>query len=150
MKEQLINFETAKLAKEKGFDWDTEKSYIERLSYTFEDRRKHEDISMEYIPPRVLLTKFGDKTHNKIVAPAPTQSLLQKWLREKHELHIALQRIFECNVEPVQFQGYVVYIGGKAFETDYPINKELVGNYFSTYEEALEDGLQETLKLIEL
>lgn len=134
MKEQLIEFETAKLAKQKGFDWDSYVYYLPDESiYQTDD-------------PKDYNNKFGRSgTYS-----APTQSLLQKWLREKHELHIALQRIFECNVEPVQFQGYVVYIGGKAFETDYPINKELVGNYFSTYEEALEDGLQETLKLIEL
>ena len=56
MKEQLISFQLAKLAKEKGFDW--------RNIEILEVKSK---------------SAFLDST---------TQSLLQKWLREIHKIHI--------------------------------------------------------------
>ena len=69
----------------------------------------------------------------------PTQSLLQKWLREKHNLI----------VEPI---GSVVdkTFGIKIFYLGKIATKLSIGgpNYGNTYEEALEAGLIEALKLI--
>ena len=66
MKEQLISFSTAKLAKEKGFDnYDVANYYREGINYA--------------------LNNSGTSTIKEVGNyPAPTQSLLQKWLREKH------------------------------------------------------------------
>lgn len=108
MKEQIIEYETAKLAKEKGFN-------IESL-YTNEDLPSIENIKEYYL--------------------APTQSLLQKWLREVH--------IINCFVIP--------YITLEDVKYCYIIfnNKEeqLYNEDFKTYEEALEKGLQLGLQLI--
>lgn len=62
MKEQLISLETAKLAKEKGFDWKTEQSW----SYIIGVDGKH------------FLNYNIYKGYS-----APTQAFLQKWLRER-------------------------------------------------------------------
>ena len=62
----------------------------------------------------------------------PTQSLLQKWLREIHNIHIEINRTYE--------KGYYTY------EYFIDKNNQLFG--FKNFEEALEKGLLEGLKLI--
>ena len=66
----------------------------------------------------------------------PTQSLLQKWLREEHNIHIEISR---------------EYIKGKIIGYDCIIDYEegiIDLETKSIYEEALEQGLLEALKLI--
>lgn len=70
----------------------------------------------------------------------PTQSLLQKWLREKHGINVEVFLSYEF---PYNTYFYRVMKIGKYFtlsHTDFESN---------IYEEALEAGLQEALKLIE-
>ena len=64
MTEQLITFDTAKLAKEKGFT-DIE-TYV---SYHYNSNTKEETLD-------------GDRLYNEMdnYIPAPTQSLLLKWI----------------------------------------------------------------------
>ena len=110
MKEQLISFETAKLAKEKGFKKLCDFSYDEDG----------------------ILTGNCEQSYNYV---APTQSLLQKWLREKHDIHITITSISQESWQ---------------YHIQKPKDK-LGDNYeedFENYEEALEVGLQEALKLI--
>jgi hypothetical protein len=121
MTEQLISFETAVLAKEKGFDWNTSIKFQPKLSFS-----SWKDFKWSMSAPRIL---------------RPTQSLLQKWLREKHDIHV------EVNAEGLMsFKVSTFIMGDKSKEIVYP-------NYYNpetlnTYEEALEKGLQEALKLI--
>jgi len=112
MTDQLILFKTAVLAKEKGFREITKNGYCN-------DGYK----SQSNIYP--LIDYF-----------APTQSLLQKWLREKHNLNLVTKKM--------------IYEKWKCFlET---ITKDSINTWWSpdkdTYEEALEQGLLEALKLI--
>ena len=120
MKETLISFETAKLAKKKGFGW-----------FGFGECEKF------YYPPTKELTR----NHRGENYPAPTQSLLQKWLREVHEIHI--------NINTFYFED----LGKYGYEVEDIIHKEgwvVMSNTAGTYEEALEKGLQKALKLIKL
>jgi len=67
-----------------------------------------------------------------------TQSLLQKWLREKHNLHIHLYFIDHV-------------LGYNCVITNIKTNIELFETKpFKIYEEALEEGLQKTCKEIKL
>jgi hypothetical protein len=70
----------------------------------------------------------------------PTQSLLQRWLREVHNIHV------EIWFDNTQLDGFP-YL----YEIYNQQNQEgdINGHYFDNYEEALEEGLQEALKLIE-
>ena len=114
MEEQLITFETAKLAKEKGFKSATSRQY----------NSKGED----YHP---LSIGIQDEEYLKRF-PAPTQSLLQKWLREKHGIHI--------EIIPNKNKWHTVM---------YPlVCIDDVGHFgdWDTYEQALEEGLYEALK----
>lgn len=114
MQETIITFETAKLAKEKNFDWKISKFYAE--------------------PPNAV--------------KAPTQSLLQKWLREKR---IDITVITDWKkAKRVYYVGFI-FVNDKNqiniwFSKDEDKNKI---EYFC-YEDALEIGLQESLKLIEI
>lgn len=67
----------------------------------------------------------------------PTQSLAQKWLRDKYGIDITVALVTT---------GYGFYIHKNR---NYTNNGEHYNTLVPTYEEALEDGLKESLKLIE-
>jgi hypothetical protein len=110
MKEQLISFETAKLAKEKGFDNDSANYYV--------------------TSGRLNVVNGED------MFDAPTQSLLQKWLREKHDINVvasATVNMWFYNSEYISTGKLIVSTSEQSYDT---------------YEDAIEKGLQEALKLI--
>ena len=73
MKDQLISFDVAKLAKEKGF-----KEYcIAYFSISGEEMYFREDGMYFY----------SNGANGRLIL-RPTQSLLQKWLREEHKLSV--------------------------------------------------------------
>ena len=113
MEEQLISFETAKLAKEKGFNEPCSYKYTPGGTTTYNTNRRDMDIY------------------------APTQSLLQKWLREIHSIDIM--------IEPNQDSDGNKYYCWRGRKNMFP---STIGNVANHYEEALEDGLIEALKLI--
>lgn len=119
MKEQLISFETAKLAKEKGFN---NEGMTHSCNYLYASTGKLVSIgSNEFWSP--------DST---LICSAPTQSLLQKWLREKHNIQLFIFKQISCC--------WTWTIWGESASTCL--------DRFDTYEQALEKGLQEALKLI--
>lgn len=129
MEEQLITTETAKLAQEKGFNW--------KVVYYFnEDREEKNNLS------------FPDD-YNKIFncISRPSQSLLQKWLREIHDIHIEIQAIkggyISTKLEvPKTYYKQCVYSDLVSLEEETEDE-----NRYDSYEEALEAALQEALKL---
>ena len=117
MKEQLIVFE--ELPK-KFKNW-----------YLIEIRSKRKDYD-----------KFSDETLLKKLSRQPNEILLfivQKWLREKHSLHISLY---------VQENTYLHRWRVKVFYLDKLEDPNVHFWDFDTYEEALEKGLQGALNLI--
>ena len=136
MKEQLITFETAKLAKEKGFDWMCEDGYYEDNGDFWEDWDLY------------LSDHYKKRLISQNVCGAPTQSLLQKWLREKHQLSVCVD-FRDTNTSKVEGINQVYYdvmiyrlSGGDAHK------KHKINEISDIYEKALERGLQEALKLI--
>lgn len=132
MKEQLISFETAKLAKEKGFDVETYKGYLSETIVEYFDT-----YPSNYIR---LSEKYSNSAlKNDWLCTAPTQSLLAKWLREEHHLIVIVAYQYEYDSTPYS---YWIYKENNSL----PLNQWI--NDLNTYEEALEIGLQEALKLI--
>ena len=136
MTDQLINFETAKLAKEKGFDEVC--YYLHHPEYGIVDNSKYHKNSK--------LNIGDDKTE---YVTAPTQSLLQKWLRESHNLYVESYHDLTPGGERIQYYTNWGFIQQK----DIKGNSNVNGSYdeyedWKTYEEALEEGLQKALKLI--
>jgi hypothetical protein len=118
-----INLETAKLAKEKGYD--------ESCSSVFVDGNPKELGGVQ---------RKNSTYQNQITRP--TQSDLQKWLREVHNIYVNSD--YYHGYPEVRF-----YYDVKILSDDnYNGNQDSDDNIY-TYEQAMELGLQEALKLIE-
>ena len=140
MKDTRITFETAKLAKEKGFN--------ERVHYFYKVKSEN-DIELYGCTRKQLVGFKGhvpiyhkvrdyhtnkEKLNAKLYrCSAPTQSLLAKWLREEHNIHLIAYK-------NINIDGY-----DWCFITTDGITNI---NSYKTYEDAYEIGLQEALKLI--
>lgn len=125
MTEEFITLGTAKLLKEKGFNW-----YCKDII--------REDNG------RVMQSVFRtNKDLPKLCYSRPTQSLAQKWLRETKNLHISIIRN-ACGY------GYDICKADNGTHIADGIFKgPNDGGQWNTYEEALEVGIQEALKLIQ-
>lgn len=135
MKEQLISFKTAKLAKEKGFDepcYDCYNPHGMQFSNGW----------CEYIHDNDIEIPFDNKGIKEKDVLAPTQSLLQKWLREKHK--IAVMIFLGVGAK----YGYTIN-NLSAMDIFEDVRTRSYHNPdFDSYENALEEGLLNTLKLI--
>ena len=125
MEDTRITFETAKLAKEKGFPQEPNKLKIPYYNYKGEFKGDVKDWLRKYLRK--------EDTSDVESVSAPTQSLLAKWLREEHNIHLIAYK--NINIDGYDW----CYI-----TTDGITNI----NSYKTYEEAYEIGLQEALKLI--
>lgn len=124
MKEELISLETAKLAKKKGFK-------LQSNPFGF--------ITKFYNHNTGTLLSYGrtGRTDLNKAYYASSQTLLQKWLREVHNIDVNIQM---WNGSPKTYKHILQYNKG--------INHTSFGNYFNIYEEALEEGLISALKAI--
>ena len=121
MEEQLITFETAKLAKEKGFDKKVGKYWCNY--YTGEPLNKWKLLPIDKL------------TLNWMEYPAPTQSLLQKWLREEHNIVVLVflhNTRYGCTIKNLKEKEQVRFVSENCL----------------IYEKTLEEGLLEGLKFI--
>tara|TARA_R110000868_G_scaffold14426_4_gene67198 strand:+ start:19052 stop:19411 length:360 start_codon:yes stop_codon:yes gene_type:complete len=119
MKEELITFETAKLAKEKGFG----KTLDTIFPYSYKD-------------DKTVVLNSSNNCEEGFTA-APRQSELQKWLREEHEISIKIDDFYTDS--RIRFDYNICKLG---HQDDNPVG------VFKTYEEALEEALFESLKTI--
>lgn len=78
------------------------------------------------------------------VTPIPTQSILQKWLREKHKIHIQIEVVGQFIEGDNKFYSQVILFGENKWISKFVSNKLKY-----SYEEALEKALFKALKLIE-
>lgn len=142
LEEGLIGIETAILAKEKGFDEPT-LNHWERGTddngwglFTSGRELRNSELTPIYTDINMVYGEFS----------APTQSRLQKWLREVPKIYVEVSVAFNEN-EQVFYR-----VGAFKTWTDLiditlsDIDEKRV--YYNTYEEALESGLVEGLKLI--
>lgn len=124
MEEKLISYRTGELAKEKGFNI--------RTDFKFDRNNK-----IDRTPSLKYQLKHGT---NILIKPyeftfAPTQSFLQKWLREVHNMEMYI-------IYPDGFWKYMA-------RTNYSLTTIKNGGIgYNTYEEALEEALYEGLKNI--
>ena len=135
MTEQLISKETAILAKEKGFNIYQTTQYSQGVNPT---------TTYNYSLNQWKL--FGNELY-----AAPTLSLLQKWLREKHNLYICISAEFYKT--GINHTLQILCYNPNLSESDYYDNDKCTGMYgdnaeFNTYEEALEFGLQKALTFV--
>lgn len=127
MKDTLISFNTAKLAKKKGFDWKT---------------------AWRYQGSEDLICGGALYNHNCLeeqelwsvgLYSAPSQSFLQKWLRSKY---------YHININPVSDNKWKYSLSYIAIKMSDSYPSAVLSESFSTYEDALERALFITLKLL--
>lgn len=136
MNEERITFETACLAKEKGFG----------------NQVKEDGTDKPFFPKAVPYEQCFNVNTGKLITPktynpknphalAPTQSLLQKWLRDVHGEDVFV-------IKSVDSYYPVNNTAGLSINDIAHLMKALNWKSYSTYEEALEKVLFETLKQI--
>lgn len=120
MIDQLVSFETAKLAKEKGFTG-------EKTNFVYTDTKE-------------IRKECGFMNYPKNLFPTyirlPTQSQLQRWLREVHHIHISIFRGdngYAYNIVEDNGERIIIH-----FDSDKQDKFEII----------LEQALTESLKLI--
>ena len=129
--EQLVSFEAARLAKEKGCKLDLysddEWHYIDEEGDLF--WCNHDPRSSYPNAERVVKC---------------SQSLLQRWLREEHSLYVMLEETETLSLESgIGFYYKIIKVKDREhLRLDYSMY------FYKTYEEALEAGLKEGLRLI--
>lgn len=118
--ETFITFETAKLAKEKGFTLRNLGSHV--YNY-YMDSGEDGNISWDHL-------------HIDSPAKSP-QHLLQKWLRDEHGIHVFVDHAYD-NFNSFSSEIHTLKV------------RNIVDGLtmWNTYELALEEGLWESLKLI--
>ncbi len=146
MEEQLISFKTAKLAKKKGFDIDCNFNWVIPIARLFKnnktsyEEREETIISVESLGMTYLGVSYKNYTN------APTQSLLQKWLREKNFIEVFTNPNTEFYNRRV-YSSYIIKADNKYYRHN--LHPNIIWRCDAdTYEETLEIGLQEALKLI--
>lgn len=127
--EEICTYELCKLAKEKGYP-----QHIGDDAYVVENEYDDEyEVGCCYpIPfiPDYLPT-----------ITAPTQSLLQRWLREEKKIYIAISVDIDHDLHRVCFEYGVCYdFDGRTMEYHNSYDS------FGQYEDALEDALKWTLE----
>lgn len=143
--EKLISYQTAKLAKEKGFDWET-------LHYhsTYNGVYDEEDAKKGYTGSGIPTTNWNkDKKNDSDVYlfSAPTQSYLQKWLRDNFNIHVTPNETFTHSY--ITNIGYYANVYKPNPENEYGFDILYSAQTFCGYhEEALEEGLFNALLLI--
>jgi hypothetical protein len=133
MNEQLVSFEVAKLAKEVGFNW--------KCNFYDEYITVYEVQNVKYNRKKFgIYEDWNHKKYGKAFTSLPTQSLLQKWLRDIHGIAVHISTDITLSwIYTIQS------LHPQATYTGLTIHSEQV---FSTYEESLEKGLYRALKLI--
>ena len=130
MKEEVITYITAVSAKDKGFN--------HRGSLMYD---RHGEIQPVPSIKRIVHEGGGIK---ELKRPsqlfAPTQSFLQKWLRETYEVEIDI-----CT----GYRGYAFEVMSRNHEEKWLEMEAYSDERFETYELALEAGLFEAIKVIQ-
>ena len=137
MEEQLISFETAKLAKEKKFNIPCENFYIEYIDDDVADLFNYEEQRGSGYAELY-------RNNQEFKYSASTQSLLQKWLREVHKIDIMILPWEDTENNTISYQYFVL----NNFDEDKYDYSYVEEKNYDTYEKSLEIGLQEALKLI--
>lgn len=127
--EQLIHFDTAKIAQQKGFN------VKEKGTQIYDNNGELLDVvkQMDLMKQEDSLQDWFKKI--KTYPLAPTQAVLARWLREEHKIHV---NCFYSSRPDIM--GYVYGIIESEESEDCLV--------YDTFEEAFEVGLWEGVKLL--
>lgn len=159
MKEKLISIETAKILHDlniSGFDedttvyvmWSKDCDYKTKIPFepnVFLNGNYYEDFEYDLEEFKEVFKE--DKKYLEI--QFPTQSLLKKWLRETHNIGVESHHDYNPKDKGSQFYTSWGYYNGKEIGGISNVNGWYDEyNDWKKYEDALEFGLIETLKMV--
>lgn len=137
MTETLINRKTAELARSKGFLLTCDSFYCENYEGLCMERDEFLWVESLENPIYDCNAEFDEGLRYY----APTQALLQKWLRENHQIYVSVRESWSFD----NILEFVCTINGSFVSHD---KLDLPLNRFDSYESALEAGLLEALLTI--
>ena len=124
--DELVTYGVAKLAKEKGFN--------EGCLFYYQNGVTESDGCYNHY-------NMG----NKNICSAPTQSLLQRWLREEKGVHITIDRDLDFNEKDYIYEWQASQRKDLG-DGCYRVINENDMEFYSTYVEALEKALKYALE----
>lgn len=129
IEESYVSRDTARMLKEAGFEANLKTIYVEeeKGEWAFWDSG----------------SKRSDYNYFDDTISCPTQALAARWLREVHRIVVDVTFI-PPSVNGDVWQYFIGEMDDMVWEGDF----ESSDRKYSTYEEALEAGLQEAIKLI--
>lgn len=130
--EEICTYEVCKLAKEKGFPQEFNYPHFKsKLDYYNHKGELNGDVG------DILKLRIKHKPVPEEMKPiaAPTQSLLQRWLREQEGIYVY--------IFPHHIEGKIIY-ASRAIAPNQ--DDALIPQFFDTYELALEDALKYALE----
>ncbi len=133
--DEICTYEVCKLAKEKGFPQHIgDDAYIKENEYD-DEYEVGCCYPIQFIPDYLP------------TITAPTQSLLQRWLREERGIIVDVVLDWQYNIEAEEIR-YQYRIGSKRRMTIGGVQARGIScdRYFATYELALEDALKYALE----
>lgn len=137
MKDTLTGFTVSKLAKSKGFD---EVSRFGFLEEDYSKKRVEIEQPMKWLKGRYAST---------------TLSLLDKWLRVKHNIDISIITHYDHKTGERSYRCGIIYINNNIIETLFlrpskGVFKEVKFIEFESHDLAWEAGLEKGLDLVKL
>ena len=129
IEESYVSFDTARMLKEAGFEANLKTRYVE----------EEKDEWAFWASG----TKRSDYNYFDDTIACPTQALAARWLREKHRIVVDVTFI-PPSVDGNAWQYFIGEMDDMVWKGDF----ESSDRKYSTYEEALEAGLKEAIKLI--
>ena len=150
-KDQVISLETAKLAKQKGFNAGVKGNYVEYLKTNKSDnpsfRTKKGEVTYDsdYFINNDKMCDYSNE--NYTMYAAPTQSLLAKWLRDVHDIQVYAYSHTIRDPHPkmgtAKYRDYVAHVNEKEIN-------DARDEEYQTYEAALEAGLKYALNTLKI
>lgn len=137
MNQDYVSLETAKLLKEVGYDECCRFAYKEER-FSNRDEDYHCD---EWLENTYTTENYNNRDNGKYVCyfSKPLLYFAQKWLREKHNIHIEVSLE---NFTDGYIWGYqILYIGEDCSDNSYD-------GEFKTYQLALDAGIAKACKII--
>lgn len=146
MTDTLIGFELAKLAKEKKFPqllcYTESRHYYSTWKYAIEDHEVERTDDWTLFRKDFQWSRWDIEEESRFdyYFEAPTQSLLQKWLRDVYNINVL--------IAISTYDGDYCFEIWKTLEGEHPYLHCEDPRVFETYEEALEQALIDALNLI--
>lgn len=158
MELKLCEFETCRQLKEIGFNEPCSYRYVQAYGNSEYLKKMHGqlaryDVSNEY-GDVIGFNKYRTSKGQPHIVSAPEQALVQTWLREEHDIYITI----ETKSYPEYYGDYEEspeYIPKHRYRIirnidNFRYNVIECSSTFDTYEQALETGILECVKLLKI